>query len=52
MIFALKSTFSIKKLRPKVTEIFTNLHKQFCEYPPCLESEHLQRQHQSKYRSS
>ncbi len=37
MIFALKSTFNLKKLkilRPKVTEIFTNLRKKFCEYPP------------------
>ncbi len=32
----LKSSFSLKKLmilRPKVTEIFTNLRKKFCEYP-------------------
>jgi hypothetical protein len=37
MIFALKSTFSHKKLkilRPKVMEIFKNLRKKFCEYPP------------------
>ncbi len=39
MIFALKKHFFIKKLkilRPKVTEIFMNLHKKFCEYPPCI----------------
>ncbi len=32
----MKSTFSLKKLKiltPKVTEIFTNLRKKFCEYP-------------------
>ncbi len=32
-----KNTFSLKKLkklRPKVMEIFTNLRKKFCEYPP------------------
>ncbi len=37
MIFALKSTISLKKLkilRPKNTEIFMNLCKKFCGYPP------------------
>jgi hypothetical protein len=37
MIFALKSTFSLKKLkilRPKVMEILTKFHKKFCEYSP------------------
>ncbi len=38
MIFAFKKfTFSLKKLkmlRPKITEIFTNFCKKFCEYPP------------------
>ncbi len=39
MTFALKSTFSIKKLKilgPKVTKIYRNLCKKFCEYPTCL----------------
>ncbi len=37
MMFALKKHFSLNKLkvlRPKVMEIFSNLRKKFCEYPP------------------
>ncbi len=39
----LKSTFRLKKLktlRSKVTEIFMNLRKKFCEYPPRLVNTH------------
>ncbi len=37
VISNIKSTCSLKKLkilRSKVTEIFMNLRKKFCEYPP------------------